>query len=513
MVQDLQSRHALMRKSLVILAVFSAALVAPPLHSQCSIPPGATSFNRLRLARMRRATALNTEREPNDAPSTAMLVSLTDTINATIGTEGDLDYYAIDLDAGTQFDAKVDISGSALYNPTFWLLDRDGVTPLLQHDWQSQEYRLRYTVTTAGRYYLRVANYRPGTGAYVLQVGRYIPPRLGPGDPVTTFWTSENAAIAGLAAGARGDVFVGNDAGVFRLTSAGDSVPFASGIDAEFGVLVDAGGSVLALGCEYPNGSIWRISVDGQRSRFFAGQGTPSAGTIGPDGDVWINDFDSGELWRFDPEGNRKGAIGANWFVSHLGFSPAGDLYFTDRDGLHRVVNNTTQIVVPAPDPNEWFDDFAFDRDGYLYLVLVSPYEGGYNNTVLEYDAQYQPIQNPFAQVGDHFASASFSDIVFARGLDGRMTKRLLVGRMVMLMATQPNHYGSDIVELNPQGIRAPGWPVGGPLIRIADVVRATLGVDDALSSDQKAFLDTQGNHNGVLDIGDLRAYLRSAQP
>lgn len=491
------------------LLVFAFLTVAHSAHAQCSIPPGSTPSPR--LARAGTAGVL-TEREPNGAPGTAMPVSLADTVNAAIGVEGDVDYYAIDLAAGTQLDAAVDIAGSALYNPTFWLVDRDGVTPLLQHDWQSREYRLRYTITTAGRYYLRVANYRPGTGTYVLRVGRYALPQPGPGDPVTTLWTSGTTDIAGLAAGPRGDLLVGNGGGVFRITAARDSESVATGIDAEFGVLADAAGTVLTLGCEYPNGAIWRITADGARTRFFLGQGTPWAGTIGPDGDVWINDFDSGELWRFDAAGNRKGAVGGNWFAMHLAFSPAGDLYFTDRVGLHKVVNNTTALVIPAADPNAWFEDFVFDRDGYLYLTLVSPYEGGYNETIVQYDPQFQPVQTPFAQVGDHFASAYLSDLAFARDGSGRMTRRLVVGRMVMT-TTQPNHYVGDIVELNPTAMRAPGWPIGGPVIPIADVVRAALGEDGALSAAQKDFLDAQGNHNGALDIGDLRAYLRSTQP
>ena len=496
-----------MQKTLPL--ILALLVVANPLRAQCSIPPGSSPSPR--LARSGTAAAL-TEHEPNDQPATAMPVTLADTISGSIQSDSDVDYYAIELAAGTQLDANVDIAGSALYNPTFWLVDRDGVTPLLQHDWQSREYRLRYTITTAGRYYLRVANYRPGTGTYVLRVGRYVVPQPGPGDPVTTVWTSAGTDIAGLAAGSRGDLLVGNGGGVFRITAARDSEPLASGIDAEFGVLADPHGTVLALGCEYPNGAIWRITADGTRSRFFLGQGTPWAGTIGPDGDVWINDFDSGELWRFDADGSRKGAVGGNWFASHLAFSPAGDLYFTDRVGLHKVVNNTTELVIPTPDPNEWFDDFVFDRDGNAYLALVSPYDGGYHETLVQYSPQFHAIESPFAQVGDHFSSAYFSDLAFARDADGRMTNRLVIGRMVMT-TTQPSHYAGEIVALNPQAIRAPGWPIGGPVIPIADVVRAALGEHGALSAEQRDFLDAQGNHNGVLDIGDVRAYLRSTHP
>jgi hypothetical protein len=441
---------------------------------------------------------------------TAMLVTLADTIGGSIGTEGDVDYFAIDLIAGTQLDANVDISGSALYNPTFALLAGDGVTSLVEHNWQSQEYRLRYTIQTTGRYYLRVGNYRPGTGTYVLRIGRYVIPQLGPGDPVATVWTSAGAGAAALAAAPSGDVFIGNAAGVFRLASGRDSVPFAPGVNADFGLAVDTRGNVLTLGCEYPNGAVWRISPSGVRSRFFLGQGTPWAITIGPDGDVWINDYDSGAFWRFDTDGHRKATVGANWFAGHLAFSPGGQLHFTDREGLHRLVNDVPQLVIAAPTPTEWFDDFVFDRDGYIYVVLLTPRDGGIDQRILLFDPQYHLLQDPFAQVGDHFGDSRFTDLAFARDSGGRMSTRLLVGRSVLSPEQQ---WRGDIVELNPQGIRAPGWAIGGPVIEVQDVVSAALGVAGILSPEQKQFLDLQGNHNGVLDIGDLRAYLRSRQP
>ena len=90
------------------------------------------------------------------------------------------------------------------------------------------------------------------------------------------------------------------------------------------------------------------------------------------------------------------------------------------------------------------------------------------------------------------------------------MSTRLLVGRMV-LSPTQT--WMSDIIELNSQGVRAPGWLIGAPLIDLQAIVSAALGVQGILSAEQEQLLDSQGNHNGVLDIGDLRAYLRSHQP
>ena len=244
---------------------------------------------------------LKAELEPNDAPATAMLVTLTDTISGSIGREGDVDFFAIDLSAGTQLDANVDITGSALYNPTFSLLASDGVTPLLVHEWQSQEYRLRYTIQTTGRYYLRVGNYRPGTGTYVLRIGRYVIPQFGPGDPVTGVWSGSGLAVSSIAAGPTGDVFVGNGGGVFRLASGRDSVPLATGVDADFGLAVDTHGNVLTLGCEYPNGAIWRISPSGDQLLYIGTRATRS--------DIWVAQLGRGTHTRISLE-NEGGAFG-----------------------------------------------------------------------------------------------------------------------------------------------------------------------------------------------------------
>ena len=45
--------------------------------------------------------------------------------------------------------------------------------------------------------------------------------------------------------------------------------------------------------------------------------------------------------------------------------------------------------------------------------------------------------------------------------------------------------------------------------VLVADIASALLG-GPALTAEQVQYLDSQGNHNGVLDVGDLRAYLRA---
>ena len=81
------------------------------------------------------------------------------------------------------------------------------------------------------------------------------------------------------------------------------------------------------------------------------------------------------------------------------------------------------------------FDDFVFDRDGYLYATLVTPRDGGVDQRILLFDPQYHLMKDPFAQVGDRFADARFTDLAFAREAGGQMSTRLLVGRIVLSAA------------------------------------------------------------------------------
>ena len=45
--------------------------------------------------------------------------------------------------------------------------------------------------------------------------------------------------------------------------------------------------------------------------------------------------------------------------------------------------------------------------------------------------------------------------------------------------------------------------------VSVADIATALMG-GTGLTAEQVRYLDGLGNHNGVLDVGDLRAYLRS---
>jgi hypothetical protein len=70
------------------------------------------------------------------------------------------------------------------------------------------------------------------------------------------------------------------------------------------------------------------------------------------------------------------------------------------------------------------------------------------------------------------------------------------------------------VAELNSAGVRAPGLQIGTQTgttttIAIQDIANALLG-GTALTAEQVQYLDSHGNHNSLLDVGDLRAYLRA---
>jgi sugar lactone lactonase YvrE len=508
---------------LVALGVLGG--LASTAQPQCRIPEG-TPPPALRLAAsggvvpaFSQLNALSQEREPNDAPNAAMLASLGEDIDGRIDVEGDVDYYALDLEAGTQLEFSL-FPAPALYNPTQWLLDTDGQTLLSSHDWESTTHRIRYTIPTTGRYYVRVGNYRPGSGSdhsYRISLRRYVAPPAGPADPVRTLHRSSSIQLFnGIAAGRTGEIFATYDDGVIRVTPSGETSTFVTGLTSQRGggpprsVVLDGSGNLLVTACQYPQGVVWRISPSGERSPFFLGDGTPASITIGPGGDVWFYDMDQAEIWHFDAAGTRKETIpvGYSDVVSAMAFSPSGDLHYLTGNGVIKLVDRTPVVVIPAGSM-EYFSDLAFDRDGYLYVVAAPYEEGGSSSRIVLFDPEYRRILDPIAQVGDHFERSQIAGIVFARAASGEMSTRLVAVQNVQSNVL-PWGLQGGIVELNPAGIRAPGWPVGdAPEFTAEDIVTALLG-GKPLAPEVADLLDQRGNANGTLDVGDLRAYLRS---
>ena len=564
-----------------------------------------------------RAAAQSTEAEPNDSYTTASLITLGQDVHGTINQSGDVDYFAVDLEAGTRLEFYLTYPSD--WTPTQWFIDRDGTTIIEQRDWHNSSgvKLLRQVIPTSGRYFLRVASFDGGSGrSYSIRLKRYVPPPTGPGDPAAAFYVPTNrnmVKFSDVAAGASGDLFASWSNGAIRVRANGTAetaTDVHSNNGAAEALTVDGYGNLLIGACkteaEIPchETVVWKISPAGERSSFFSVSGPLNAITVAPDGEVWAsvgwNQGNPPSLWyRVDPDGVLRDTISLEAF--HIRFSPSGELYYTHMyDGLYKVVGGHPQRVV-TPTREEAFLDFVFDQDGRIYIVVLrdpGQEDLGADERIVLYDAQYRLARDPLAVVDDHFAQFSVDALAFLRDANGAMTDRLVAVHNGYYLGV-PSFPHTEIVELNhaatstaglrvgvdlstvtlassqngfvgtnysntlrmadaPPGIRwtvetgslPPGVKLsettgelsGVPTdtgsftfavrpksdkrvgfgrltihvsreqqmtIAVTDIANALMG-GTSLTAEQVQYLDAHGNHNGVLDVGDLRAYLRA---
>lgn len=436
-------------------------------------PPFIESPNTIGAARAPRvirgsrqiSLATVTESEPNDSLSEATLVTLGDTISGVVNPYGDVDWYAVDLTAGTtvQFSIDAEGIGSSLL-PSLGLYYADDVNGLVEprYNDESQGWDHVYwiTIPVTGRYYAMVEAswWEPGGGLdyfYTLSVVPIQPPPLGPGDP-TTLYAGGLSDPLGMAAAGNGDLFVADNGlkSILRVDPAGTVSTFATGFPTPFDVVVDGFGALLVAD---PSTGVIRITPTGVRS-IFASNFTAVSVTVDRLGDVWVGggSTSSLEVRRYSSSGTLLATIplfeaeGGGLTASGIAVSPTGDVYVDNAyNGIYRVTGGPVTRVITTPVYCLW--DLAFDQDGYLYVTSCL-------GKVMLYDPAFQPVATPFARtVG--------GPLVFGRDADGGMTSRLFVGTDAL--STLPPFAGG-IVELNPAAMRAPGLRVGVDLLRMA---------------------------------------------
>ena len=541
------------------------------------------------------------ETEPNDSLRTANIVVLGDTISGTIAPNGERDMFVIQLDSGVALHVRGSAAGSPIV-PHLELWDPRGNT--LQETGPTDpghDADIWFRITKPGQYAIRFRNEKDGGGpsyTYRLMFRDEAPPRLGPGDPNKLVATNVQGA---MVAAPNGDFFVADArrGRIARVTTSGVVTTFASvtGPIGIKGLALDRDGNVLVTGDSGFGGVIWRISPSAVRSVFYYqpnsiyGRGYLDAIAVAPNGDVWVGH--DGSILQLDPQGNLKATIPSGCaFHYSMAFSPAGELHYVGEGdecgGVRKLAGNTSPQTVFG---GLYRQALVFDRDGYLYLM-----DGGGEGKIVLLDPQYHVVHDPFASnLGDYAAAAG--GLAFAQDGSGGTTARLFLAY---------GGAGSDswFIEMNPAGIRAPGWPVGaqtnqttqlkvtGRALRAGIVgkaysdtlkttdapgavtwnvasgtlpsgitldaahgilsgsptdsgsfafdARATSGGQSAtghftlhvtreqlmqieidaiatallggpaLTTDQVQYLDQHGNNNGILDVGDLRAYLRA---
>lgn len=406
------------------------------------------------------STTQLTEQEPNDSPGEANLVALGDTITGVVNPVGDSDYYAFDVAAGTL--VSISPSGGVFF-PSMRFYATDGITELTNNDFS---FDIEYFVAVAGQYFLEIRDFGGGgdpSSIYTVQLGTL---QIGPGDP-TTLFASGIGGPWGMAAGTSGDLFVVDvfDDRVVRVDVSGNVSALASNLGGASDLVVDGFGDLLVPGFDNTAGQpvIWRITTAGQQSVFYSGMfGTTI--TVGPTGDVWVSDGFQ-YIVRFDPLGDIKDSISTGGVpVFDLAFSPAGALHYTAFDTVYKIVNGIPQVVVTT-DP--FIEGIAFDRDGYLYVA------NGFEGKVLLFDPAYQLVEDPLARTN----LGGPINLVFGRDTDGTTTARLFAANFGFGLNPP---FAGGLVEMNPTGIRAPGWRVGIDLLRIqpAELTAGTVGAE-----------------------------------
>ena len=458
------------------------------------------------------------EVEPNETAATATPAAVGDTLSGVVSQTGDVDWFAVDIPTGSTL-TFTPLAGTHALNIEFF--DSDGRTGLVEQSADDPLAPLSYPITKGGRYFFQLTGREQGGSPSWLYSWAVTtqPLQLGPGDPIKMLAATMGQRWA-VATPSSDFLVVTWFGGIKRISLDGTVSDFAAlpttyPNQATGGLALDDANNVLVAAVDsIQRKVVWRFSSTGQRSLFVALPASsdfdaPAAVTIGPDGDVWIGpsmrwrDTTSQRLWRTDASGNIKDTIDIRaTHVRAAAFSPAGVLHFSADGGVFKLAGNAAVPVIPT---DTQFSELAFDRDGYLYAIAGIGFDPGPSRKarqthVVLFDPQYHAVSDPFARV-----PYAWSALLFARNRDGTMAKRLFA------MQQLPGE--SRFAELNASGIRAPGWPLGKQsttaTISISDITNALMGGAN-LTAEQVQYLDSHGNRNGVLDVGDLRAYLRA---
>ncbi len=388
-----------------------------------------------------------TEAEPNNTPAEANLVALGDTAAGVISPEADVDYFAVDIPAGTfvDFDVDASTSGSPL-DAFLTLFDVDGITALAQNDDEDGlDSRIRHVIETSGRYFVAIRDLGDRGGGsffYYLSFGTATP---GPGDP-TTLFASGFEGPWGMAFDGQGDLFVVElfQDRVSRVTPDGTASIFATGIPSPQGAAFDGFGTLLVTSGD---GNVYKISSAGVATAFLTGLSSPAAVTTGPDGSIWVADAGDATLHNYDAFGRFQESFDVSSMggAQFLAFSPAGELHFSNgSDAVYKLIGGQPQLFIQAP---SFLEALAFDVDGNLYVA------NGFLGNVILYAADGSAVDDPFAftNLGGPI------NLAFGRDGDGTTNARLFAANQGFNLSPP---FAGGIVEMNPAGIRAPGWPL-----------------------------------------------------
>ncbi|HEY0670915.1 MAG TPA: pre-peptidase C-terminal domain-containing protein [Longimicrobiales bacterium] len=439
--------------------------------------------------------AVGTELEPNNTPDSASRLAVDASVTGELCAEddrpeGDVDYWAFTAQAGTTIELDVDADLGLFGNTFLALFASDGTTRLAFNDDEDRlDSRLQHSIVTTGTYYAAVSSFaEPGGNpfSYTLHARTTAP---GPGDPIIV--RAEGLGLPlGLAVGNTGDVFIGDLAGnrIVRVSAQGVVTTFATGISSPLGVAFDIFGQLLVASLD---GTVYRITPQGQISPFITDAELPFWIATAPDGRIWLTDLNDKSLRLYSPtgqleaqfDGSALGGLGPG----PIAIAPTGEPYVSSGTEIWKLEDGRFQRVLARTDI-VWA--IAFDVKGNIYAPALPA------GRIILLDPAGGVLADPFA-VGADAPQA----VAFGRDADGATVTRLFatdtrVGRLI---------------EVNPTGVEHPGQPLGGYLSQqiSADIAAASLLGAGILDAADLVYLDGLGNRNGRYDVGDLQAYLR----
>ena len=436
------------------------------------------------------------EQEPNGTPATASPAAIGDSVSGEIcptddSPAGDVDYWAFMARAGTTVELDIDAEQlGLLVDPVIALYASDGTTQLaFNDDADGADSRLQYSIVTTGTYYATAADVA-GFGnpfPYVLHIRPITP---GPGDPITVRAQGLGHPL-GIAVGSTGDLFVGEVTGnrVVRVSAQGVVTTFAPGIPAPLGLAFDSFGDLLVASVD---GAVYRVTPQGQATRFITDAGIPFWIAVAPDGRIWLTDLSDRSLRRYSPTGQFEArfdaiAVGGSG-PGPLAIGPSGEPYFSQGTEIWRLASGQLQRVLTD---RFIIWGFAFDAAGNIYAP--APVAG----RIQLFDATGTIAADTFA-IGPDAPQA----VAFGRDASGAPVARVF--------ATESRI--GQVIEVNPAGVAHVGLSVGYvPSFTVVAAAAGLLGAGGLSAADQH-YLDTVGNRNGRYDVGDLQAYIKMAE-
>ena len=256
---------------------------------------------------------VGTEHEPNGTAAAASPLGTDSTGAGELcasddNPAGDVDFWAFTALAGTTIELGAAVPGDPDAfvggDPFLALFASDGSTRLAFNDDANNidgDSRLQYSIVTTGTYYAAVSTrLEPGGNPFPYTVDLHTIAG-GPGDPITIRAEGLNLPIA-LAVGGTGDLFVSEpvESRVVRVSAQGTVTVFATGLPGPLGIAFDAFDHLL-VACQ--DGNVYRVTPQGQVTRYITDTGFPFWIAVAPDGRIWLTDISDRSLRRYSSTG------------------------------------------------------------------------------------------------------------------------------------------------------------------------------------------------------------------